>query len=233
MELDTIQETIQVEGYLRTSISIAKIAKALSQFQGEVKNPANSAVNPFYKSKYAPLAEVLNTSKPILSKYGLATIQNPYTIDGKLFVTTMIVHESGEWIETLPLQMPTEKNTPQGIGSAITYGRRYSLSAALGLSSEEDDDGNINEKDNKNNKGKKESAKTSEEPRSKSDDLRPMKLQVMKAAKAKSVINDEIKTRVKDVLAKYDPSGNPNKVNDIEKLKELLVEINNINVEEK
>ena len=46
----------------------------------------------------------------------------------------------------------------------VTYGRRYSLSAALGLSSEEDDDGNINEKDNKNNKGKKESAKTSEEP---------------------------------------------------------------------
>ena len=62
---------------------------------------------------------------------------------------TLLLHESGEWIETEPLQMKLEKNTPQGVGSAVTYGRRYQISSVLGLASEEDDDGEANEQNKK------------------------------------------------------------------------------------
>jgi hypothetical protein len=130
---------------MKSSESTGTISMALSQFQKEVDNPSNTASNPFFKSKYAPLPEVLNTIRPILGKHDLAVIQNPYTEGDSLFITTRLIHKSGEWIETDPLQMKMEKNTPQGAGSAITYGRRYSLSAVLGISSEEDNDGNEHE----------------------------------------------------------------------------------------
>ena len=127
---------------MNKSESIKNLTKALSQFQGEVQNPKNTANNPYFNSKYAPLQEVLNIVRPLLTKHGLAIIQSP-SGDGKnVSITTILAHESGEWIEFDPLTLTPEKTTPQGIGSAITYGRRYSLSAALGIASEDDDDGN-------------------------------------------------------------------------------------------
>src|SRR5690554_4987954 len=127
---------------MRKSESIKNIALALSKFQSEVENPKNTADNPYYKSKYAPLQDVLNTVRPLLSKHGLSIIQNPAGDGERISIHTMLVHESGEWIEFEPLVLKAEKITPQGAGSAITYGRRYALSSVLGISSEDDDDGN-------------------------------------------------------------------------------------------
>lgn len=127
---------------MNKSESIKNIAIALSKFQAEVKNPANTANNPFFKSKYAPLSDILNDVRPILAKNGLSVIQTPGGDGVNVIVTTLLVHESGEWIESDPLVLKADKATAQGAGSAITYARRYALSALLGISSEDDDDGN-------------------------------------------------------------------------------------------
>lgn len=127
---------------MKKSESIANLAQALCLFQGEVTNPKNSANNPFFKSKYAPLSEVINTTKPLLAKHGLSVLQSPSGDGEHIIVTTLLMHSSGEWIEGEPLVLKADKVTAQGAGSAITYGRRYGLSAILGISSEDDDDGN-------------------------------------------------------------------------------------------
>jgi hypothetical protein len=129
------------------SESIKNISVALIKFQAEVQNPKNTADNPFYKSKYAPLNEILNDVRPLLSKHGLGVIQSPSGDGEKITINTMLVHESGEWIEFDPLTLKAEKITPQGAGVAITYGRRYSFSSVTGIASEPDDDGNSLEGD--------------------------------------------------------------------------------------
>ncbi len=127
---------------MNKSESIKNIAMALSKFQAEVENPKNTQDNPFYKSKYAPLQDVLNIARPLLSKHGLSVLQHPSGDGVNISINTMLLHESGEWIEFEPLLLKADKATPQGAGSAITYGRRYALSAVLGIASEDDDDAN-------------------------------------------------------------------------------------------
>lgn len=124
---------------MNKSESIAKLAIALAKFQAEVKNPPNSANNPFFKSKYAPLDVVINTAKELLGKYGLSYIQMPGGDGDKITCVTILMCE-GEWIESDILILKADKVTAQGAGSAITYARRYQLSAMLGLAGEEDDD---------------------------------------------------------------------------------------------
>jgi len=128
---------------MKKSESIKELASALKDFQAEVKNPKNVANNPFFNSKYAPLDEVINTVKEPLSKHGLSYIQMPNSEDGALVaITTMLLHESGEWIESEPLKLKSDKPTAQGSGSSITYARRYQISAMIGIASEDEDDGN-------------------------------------------------------------------------------------------
>lgn len=127
---------------MQKSESIKNISISLIKFQAEVQNPKNTADNPFYRSKYAPLNEILNDVRPLLSLHGLAVIQSPSGDGEKITINTLLVHESGEWIEFDPLTLKAEKITPQGAGVAITYGRRYSLSSVTGIASEPDDDGN-------------------------------------------------------------------------------------------
>jgi hypothetical protein len=135
---------------MKMSESISELATALSKFQGEVKNPHNEAVNPQFRSKYAPLDVVINTVKPLLASHGLSFIQSTSTDGENVGITTLLLHESGEWIESDTLYLPAyqlksggaKEFNAQAIGSSTTYGRRYSLSAALGLSSEDDDDAN-------------------------------------------------------------------------------------------
>lgn len=127
---------------MNKSESIANIAQALSDFQGEVSNPKQTADNPFFKSSYSPLSEVINTIRPILAKHGLSVLQAPSGDGERIIVTTLLMHSSGEWIEGDPLILKADKVTAQGAGSAISYGRRYALSAVLGIASEEEDDGN-------------------------------------------------------------------------------------------
>jgi hypothetical protein len=124
------------------SESISNLAQALCLFQGEVTNPKNTASNPFFKSEYAPLSEIINTTKSLLAKHGLSVLQSPSGDGEHIIVTTLLMHSSGEWIEGEPLVLKADKITAQGAGSAITYGRRYGLSAILGIASEDDDDGN-------------------------------------------------------------------------------------------
>lgn len=124
------------------SESIKNIAIALAKFNGEVSKIEKDSTNPHFRNKYASLDNIIDEIRPILTKHGLSIIQMPGG-DGDMFtMTTMLVHESGEWIESQPIVMRPAKNDPQGIGSCATYARRYSLAAFLSLNTGEDDDGN-------------------------------------------------------------------------------------------
>ena len=127
---------------MNKSESLKNFAAAMCSFQGEVKNPPKSADNPFFKSKYTTLDVLIDTAKPLLQKNGLSYLQSCSGDGSNIIVTTLLMHNSGEWIESDPLTLKADKATAQGAGSAITYGRRYALAAALGLASDEDDDGN-------------------------------------------------------------------------------------------
>lgn len=124
---------------MNKSESITELAKALLNFHKEVGIVAKSSNNPFFKSKYASLPDIQEAIKEPLEKAGLVYSQLPDGLNG---LTTILIHaESGEWIEASYTMTPA-KNDPQGQGSAITYQRRYALGAVLGLTIDEDDDGN-------------------------------------------------------------------------------------------
>ena len=127
---------------MRTSESISEIAKALNGFQAEIDNPPKTADNPFFKSKYTPLADLIKHCRPTLAKHGLSVFQSAAGDGERISITTLLMHTSGEWIESCPLNLTPQKKDPQGMGGAITYGCRYSYSAALCVASEDDDDGN-------------------------------------------------------------------------------------------
>lgn len=125
------------------SESITEINKALNNFHKEVKQPFKDKNNPFYKSKYVPLENVAEAIDKTSTKFGLTYTQYPVSNEkGEVGVATILHHESGEYMEYPPLMVKPEKNTPQGVGSAITYSRRYSLSTVFGITSDHDDDGN-------------------------------------------------------------------------------------------
>lgn len=127
---------------MNTSIETKEIFTALIKAQGEFRVAVKDASNPFFKSKYADLESVVDSVMPALSKYELGFIQPTYADEkGNVFITTRIIHSSGQYIESLYPVLPV-KNDPQAWGSAITYARRYSLSAMLGVVTGEDDDGN-------------------------------------------------------------------------------------------
>lgn len=125
---------------MNKSETIAKLALAMTKAQSQMTGASRSASNPFFKSKYANLEEVINTIKVPFAEVGLSFLQFPITSDGHAGVETIILHESGEFISNEFL-LKCSKNDPQGMGSAITYARRYGLQSATGLASE-DDDGN-------------------------------------------------------------------------------------------
>jgi len=122
------------------SEKIDKLASALSKAQSEMKGAEKKSINPFFNSGYADLHTVIESSFPHLTKNGLSVIQGNESKPGEFFVTTMLLHESGQWIKS-KLKMPIEKATAQSVGSVITYGRRYGLSAITGIA-QYDDDGN-------------------------------------------------------------------------------------------
>jgi hypothetical protein len=115
--------------------------QALTQAQGELRNPPKDSINPHYKNRYADLATVLDTIRPVLAKHKMAVMQIPCTVDGSECLATMLVHESGEFIRATT-RLNQIKNDPQGIGSAMTYARRYGLQSLLAIAADDDDDGN-------------------------------------------------------------------------------------------
>ncbi len=120
------------------SNEISELAKALAAAQGELENASKNAANPHFKSKYADLAEVLNTVRPVFSKHGLSITQHPDCTDGIVEVETMVLHTSGQYMVS-SIKVPITKVDAQGVGSAITYARRYSLAAVAGIAQEDDD----------------------------------------------------------------------------------------------
>lgn len=124
------------------SESIAELSKALVKFNGEVSKIEKDSKNPHFKNKYASLDRIVDEIRPILQKHGLSVLQFPSGDGEKVTITTILLHESGEWIQSEPLTLVPVKKDPQGVGSATTYGRRYQLSAFLSLNTGEDDDGN-------------------------------------------------------------------------------------------
>jgi ERF superfamily len=123
---------------MNTSENTIEITKALIAFHQEIGKIKKDAKNPFFKSDYATLSSILDAIKDPLTSNGLTFVQFP---DGENGLTTRLMHESGEWMEANYKMIPA-KNDPQGLGSAITYQRRYSLGAVLGLNIDNDDDGN-------------------------------------------------------------------------------------------
>ena len=136
----TVNPTPENDDTSWKSDKIDKLAAALTKAQSEMKGAEKKSVNPFFNSGYADLHTVIESSFPHLTKYGLSVIQGNDSKPGEFFVTTMLLHESGQWIKS-KLKMPVEKVTAQSIGSTITYGRRYGLSAITGIA-QYDDDGN-------------------------------------------------------------------------------------------
>lgn len=125
---------------MNKSDTIAELAKALAAAQGEIENASKNSANPHFKSKYADLAEVLNTVRPVMSKHGISISQFPAFDSGIASVETIVMHTSGEWM-TGTSSAPVTKQDAQGVGSALTYLRRYSLAAIAGIA-QEDGDGN-------------------------------------------------------------------------------------------
>jgi len=119
-----------------TSEQVNEIAAALAKAQGAMKNAALNKVNPHFRSKYADLAGIRDAVIPALTANGIAVVQ---TLDGTS-VLTRLMHSSGQWIESA-CPVPAVPDM-QKMGSAITYARRYSLSAICGIAADEDDDAN-------------------------------------------------------------------------------------------
>ncbi|MDZ4533950.1 ERF family protein [Bacillus cereus] len=127
---------------MNKSETIIELAKALVKFNSEVNKIAKDADNPFFKNNYATLDTIIDEIRPILSKHGLSIMQIPSGDGQNVTLKTLLLHESGEWLESDELTMKPVKNDPQAVGSCITYARRYSLAAFLSLNTGEDDDGN-------------------------------------------------------------------------------------------
>jgi hypothetical protein len=125
---------------VRRSPSISKLAAALVAAQAEVQNPTKNKQNPHLKNWYADLTATLAAVLPVLAKHKLAVVQMPCELDDAPALTTLVIHESGEWLETTAKTRPV-KTDPQNIGSAMTYARRYALQAIAGVAAEDDDDG--------------------------------------------------------------------------------------------
>jgi hypothetical protein len=115
------------------------ISKALVKAQAAMSHAAKDAKNPHFKSAYSSLASVIDAVRPALSSNGLAFVQKLHTADGGVSVETVLIHESGEQFSCGTLFIPATKQDAQGYGSAISYAKRYSLQAALGIASEDDD----------------------------------------------------------------------------------------------
>lgn len=127
---------------MQHSDSIKEIFGALSKFRAQVKQPAKTAKNPYFNSKYVTLEGVMQAIDAALPGTGLAYSQLVEDGGNGASVSTLVTHSSGEWMLYGPLTLAPTKRDPQGYGSAITYAKRYQLASAFGISSDIDDDGN-------------------------------------------------------------------------------------------
>ncbi len=125
---------------MQTSESLIDLAKALAKAQGMIKIAVKDSTNPHFKASYSSLASVWEAVREPLSSNGLSIVQTLSSQDNKTCCTTMLLHESGQWIRDT-MSMTPQQNTPQGQGSCATYLRRYMLQSIAGVAPD-DDDGN-------------------------------------------------------------------------------------------
>ena len=193
---------------MNKSESITELAKALSNFQGKMTAVKKDAINPFYKSKYATLDTIWEAIRKPLSENGLSVAQTMnLTPDSKSVLETTLYHTSGEWISGTQLVNPV-KDDPQSLGSAISYARRYSLSAILGIVADEDGDGNVATKSETKPKIKDES-KPPEKPIQLKPDAKDepnisaaQTKKIYASVKERGITADQAKAYLKEVFKK-------------------------------
>ena len=123
---------------MEQSEQINELATALSKAQGKITGALKDSSNPFFKTKYADLASVWDACRDQLSANGLAVVQTLSNDQDQIVVITTLTHASGQWVRGRLAVKPV-KSDPQGIGSAITYARRYALAAIVGVAQIDDD----------------------------------------------------------------------------------------------
>lgn len=138
---------------MNKSESIAKIASALVKAQSEMGNAVKDSRNPFFKSSYADLNSVREACIPALNKHGVSVLQPTSVIEGKLYVETLLLHESGEYISGMYEVVVGKQNDPQALGAAISYSRRYGLQSMVNIGAADDDgESAVNRNSNFNSK---------------------------------------------------------------------------------
>ena len=124
---------------MNRSESIAKIAPAFLKAQKTMGNAIKDSKNPFFKSNYADLNAVREASMPALNENGISVLQPTVVVDGKNYVETILMHESGEFFSSFTAILCAKENDAQGNGSGISYARRYGLQSFVSLGSADDD----------------------------------------------------------------------------------------------
>ena len=131
--------TVDLGGSPNTGLK--NLFTAMAKAQAKLETASKGSYNPFFKSKYADLGEVWRACRESLTSNGIAVLQFPiHSDDGRLHLETILCHSSGESISRT-FSTPVKDQTAQGYGSAITYLRRFSLAATVGVVADEDDDG--------------------------------------------------------------------------------------------
>jgi len=126
---------------LQTSDQIDEIAKALSKAQAKIRHANKGNINPHFKSKYADLAAIIDEIRGPFTENGLSFVQGLGNDGPTITCTTLLMHESGQWIRSL-FGLTPQQSTPQAAGSCATYLKRYSIQSIAGVGADEDDDGN-------------------------------------------------------------------------------------------
>lgn len=137
---DTMMTDTPTATYRNRSHEIAKLAASLCKAQAAMEGAKKDSTNPHFRNSYADLASVWDAVRKPLTENGLSIIQFPRTVGNGVEIETTLLHVSGEYMSDV-LWVPCSKNDAQGLGSAITYGRRYALMAVTGIAPV-DDDGN-------------------------------------------------------------------------------------------
>ena len=127
---------------MQSSPTINKIAPALLKAQTEMGNAKKEATNPFFKKAYADLNSVREAVLPVLNKNGISVIQPTCVVDGKNYVETIMLHESGEYISSFTEIITDKVNDAQRHGSGLSYARRYALASIANIGAEDDDANN-------------------------------------------------------------------------------------------
>lgn len=199
---------------MRTSDKIDELAKALAKAQAKIKHASKDNINPHFKSRYADLASCMEAIREPFAENGLAISQPLSNEDNKVKCTTILMHESGQWLASDMLMTPVN-NLPQTLGSCATYLRRYMVLAISGVAPD-DDDGNA-----ASGKGTKDEGKDNNENNNSSTTSQNMAQKTAKPAMASSQVSTAGNTAAGSQVVKWSKhnAGHQKKIIDFLKSK--------------